>query len=44
MKKSKAEKITDENDSAQQSERKDNFLIVGIGASASGIQAFKSFF
>ena len=44
MKKSKPEKTTDENDSAQESEQKDNFLIVGIGASAGGIQALKSFF
>ena len=44
MKKSKSEKSTDENDSAQESEQKDNFLIVGIGASAGGIQALKSFF
>ena len=44
MKNSKSEKHTEENSSAQQLKQEDNFLIVGIGASAGGVQALKKFF
>ena len=44
MKKSKSENASGENDSAQKSVPDDNFLIVGIGASAGGVQALKTFF
>jgi len=43
MKKSKPSKSKSENGVANKSER-DDFLIVGIGASAGGIQALKTFF
>ena len=44
MKKSKSEKAVGEIDSAQKSVQEKDFLIVGIGASAGGVQALKIFF
>ena len=44
MKKSKSEKAKEKNNSSREPEQKDDFLIVGIGASAGGIQALKHFF
>ncbi len=44
MKKLKSVKAAGENDSAQNSVQDDNFLTVGIGASAGGVQALKTFF
>ncbi len=44
MKKSESQKTEAKKDSVFLTDKKDNFLIVGIGASAGGVQALKTFF
>ena len=44
MKTTSSEENSNGNHSLQESKQEDNFLIVGVGASAGGVQALKSFF